>query len=364
MYDENAVGVFIGRFQPFHLGHLEVLIDAYKKGIKKFILVIGSADAMRSPRNPWTVDQVAKFARLTIASYADTWSIDADDDVIFLSADDNFASDAEWAASLAASVEAAAGPDAVLYLLGTAKDSETQSYLLAFPQWVSAVCLPKDFDNGLELCATKVRELLFEGGSEAPALRLLSSWVAAPVVKALSNFTRTPEFVRIRSEYQHWKKEKAKWAGSPYPPVFVTVDAVVVQSAHVLLVERLREPGKGMVALPGGFINQSEYLVDAMLRELKEETKINESLEYLRTRVRVSQVFDYPNRSQRGRTITHAFLIDLGLGRLPAVQGGDDAKSAFWVPLAALDKYRGRFFEDHKHIITAMTARLKNPKSY
>jgi bifunctional NMN adenylyltransferase/nudix hydrolase len=62
-------------------------------------------------------------------------------------------------------------------------------------------------------------------------------------------------------------------------------------------------------------------------------------------------VFDYPERSVRGRTVTHAFHFDLGLGHLPEVRGGDDAEAAHWMPLSdALGKPE-LFFEDHHAII-------------
>jgi bifunctional NMN adenylyltransferase/nudix hydrolase len=99
---------------------------------------------------------------------------------------------------------------------------------------------------------------------------------------------------------------------------FVTADAVVVQSGHILLVERGRAPGKGLLALPGGFVNPEERIRDAAIRELREETSISDGkgqippamlasfIEDARTRV-----FDAPNRSLRGRIITHAFLFRL-----------------------------------------------------
>jgi len=59
--------------------------------------------------------------------------------------------------------------------------------------------------------------------------------------------------------------------------------------------------------------------------------------------------FDHPDRSFRGRTITHAAFIDLGSGPLPRVKGADDAEKAFWVKLSELDGKE--MFEDHIDII-------------
>jgi bifunctional NMN adenylyltransferase/nudix hydrolase len=129
----------------------------------------------------------------------------------------------------------------------------------------------------------------------------------------------------------------------------MTVDAVVVQSGHILLVKRGDMPGKGLWALPGGFLNQDEKMLDGAIRELKEETKIKVPVPVLKGSIKESKTFDAPNRSSRGRTITQAFLIDLGVGELPKVKGSDDAEKAFWVPFNKVKQEK--MFEDHFHII-------------
>ena len=63
------------------------------------------------------------------------------------------------------------------------------------------------------------------------------------------------------------------------------------------------------------------------------------------------RVFDFPGRSLRGRTITHAFHIKLTHKELPEVRGGDDAQEAFWMPFAEVFQLENEFFEDHAHII-------------
>jgi bifunctional NMN adenylyltransferase/nudix hydrolase len=152
------------------------------------------------------------------------------------------------------------------------------------------------------------------------------------------------------------KKYKESWKAAPFPPTFMTVDAVVVQSGHVLLVQRGDMPGKGLWALPGGFLNQGETMLDGAIRELKEETKIKVPVPVLKGSNKGSKTFDAPNRSQRGRTITQAFYIDLGFAEeLPRVKGSDDAEKAFWVPLSEVVAKRDQFFEDHFHIISYFT---------
>jgi bifunctional NMN adenylyltransferase/nudix hydrolase len=62
-------------------------------------------------------------------------------------------------------------------------------------------------------------------------------------------------------------------------------------------------------------------------------------------------VFDHPDRSQRGRTITHAHYFDLQTRQLPAVTAADDAALAQWVPVTSLPDMEEQFFEDHFHIL-------------
>jgi bifunctional NMN adenylyltransferase/nudix hydrolase len=95
-------------------------------------------------------------------------------------------------------------------------------------------------------------------------------------------------------------------------------------------------------------------LKDNVIKELREETRIHVPVALLKGLIKDSEVFDYPQRSQRGRTITHAFhiVVDVKVEEgLPLVKGGDDADKAFWLPIADLGANEDRFFEDHIHII-------------
>ncbi len=52
----------------------------------------------------------------------------------------------------------------------------------------------------------------------------------------------------------------AAWASAPYPPVFVTVDGLLLCHGHVLLIQRGHAPGQGLWALPGGFVEPRDTL--------------------------------------------------------------------------------------------------------
>ena len=133
------------------------------------------------------------------------------------------------------------------------------------------------------------------------------------------------------------------------------VDAVVIQSGHILMIRRRAEPGRGLLALPGGFLdaNSDRTLEDAMIRELREETCLKVPGPVLRGNIHEVKVFDAIERSTRGRTITHAFCIKLPNGELPKVKSGTDAASAKWIPISKIDS--SQCFEDHYEIINYFT---------
>ena len=59
----------------------------------------------------------------------------------------------------------------------------------------------------------------------------------------------------------------------------------------------------------------------------------------------------HPDRSQRGRIITHTHWFDLPLKTLPAVAGADDAADARWFPIDGLARMEAKMFEDHFTIL-------------
>ena len=77
-------GVYIGRFQPFHIGHLDVCIQAFKK-VKHLIIVLGSSYAAPSIRNPFTCEQRKAFitAALNAAGFEGRFSIVAVPDFLY-----------------------------------------------------------------------------------------------------------------------------------------------------------------------------------------------------------------------------------------------------------------------------------------
>jgi bifunctional NMN adenylyltransferase/nudix hydrolase len=232
-------------------------------------------------------------------------------------------------------------------LVGHRKDP-TSEYLGDFPGWPL-----HDIGRMGEIHGKALRAALFSGDSLEASLAAIAGQVPASTVEFIRAWAQLPFLAKLRGEWAELAQEHDKWACAPYPPVFVTVDAVVRIADQVLLIRRGRAPGKGLLAMPGGFIDQRETAYQSALRELQEETGFALLPVDMEHALKSMRVFDHPDRSQRGRVITHAFYFDLGDRMLPEIAGGDDAAEANWVDIAQLPSLEDQFHDDHFHVLDA-----------
>jgi len=111
----------------------------------------------------------------------------------------------------------------------------------------------------------------------------------------------------------------------------LAVDAIVINADKILLIRRGKEPWKGMLAFPGGFVEQGEDPEVAVIRELKEECGLDGVVEKLVC------VKGDPNRDPRGHVVSIAYLV--------TAQGmplaGDDAADAAWYDLSEIKELAG-----------------------
>jgi bifunctional NMN adenylyltransferase/nudix hydrolase len=194
-------------------------------------------------------------------------------------------------------------------------------------------------------------EQLYATDDPARALAALHDNLPAGAAAFLRRWIASPTFATVRDDWRQIAHEKRQWSVAPYPVVLVTVDAVVHAGGHVLLIRRGRSPGRGLWALPGGFLEPREPVMLAALRELVEETGLPLSLRQMKQRLKGVRIFDHPERSQRGRIITHTYFFDLGDMPPPAVQGGDDAAAAQWVAVSDLPSLEAQLHDDHFHML-------------
>lgn len=350
--------VFIGRFQPIHNSHLDIIEHAYRLA-SDVVIIVGSANQPRTVKNPWTQDERATMIKGAL------WDrrIDQYDPHVHIEYnEDSPYNDEAWVTRVQNIVAkytnkyvgrwspgmGIAQKEARVGIIGHKKEGDLSTfYLDYFPQWDFVDFGEYSAINRVD--ATYIRDiylnptLIIDGIKEA---------VSKSVFHYLLNWRNTAEYKNLVAEKEFMDKYKAQYSSMPYPPTFVTADAVVIQSGHVLMVKRGAYPGKGTWALPGGFLDaeKDRSLKECMLRELREETKLKVPTKILEGNIQEEKVFDAVGRSSRGRTITQAFKIVLPAGPLPRVRGSDDAEKAKWIPLSELDPTR--CFEDHYTIIT------------
>jgi bifunctional NMN adenylyltransferase/nudix hydrolase len=280
---------------------------------------------------------------------------DVDNSLVILPLNDHTYNDNSWIEEVRELVDNETNENDKIGLIGCAKD-HTSYYLKLFPTWGNESVEFLDPIN-----ATDLRELYWSYGAINPswdpetgthtAQNALNNFLSNDSLEFLKKFQKTETYTKLKTEQEFI--EVYKKGVSKYPRIEHTVDAVVVQSGHILLVRRRSEPGKGIWALPGGFIHEYEKLEDAAIRELKEETKLKVPEAVLRGSIKESKTYDDPHRSARGRLITQAFLISLpAQTSLPKVRGSDDADKAKWVPLNELNPKK--MFEDHYFIVKDM----------
>ena len=329
--------VLIGRFQPVTVAHAEIIRRAMAQA-KQLVIIVGSANQPRTYKNPWTSKDREMMLHNVIEEMDDVQCMVRVEHNI-----DTIYNDQAWAVRVQAIVAKYTQPGDNIGLIGHKKDSSS-FYLGMFPQWTF-----EEVELIQPLNATNVRDLYFRKDAN---LNFIHGVLPPSVNRMLEGWKDTPEYLQIIRERDFVEMYKKQYASLPYAPVFVTTDAVVICSGHVLMIKRRSEPGKGLWAMPGGFLNAStdRSVQDAMIRELREETGIKVPAPVLIGSIVDNRVFDAVDRSPRGRIITHCFKIVLPDGELPKVKGSDDALRAKWMPIAEVRS--DECFEDHFDMIS------------
>jgi ADP-ribose pyrophosphatase YjhB (NUDIX family) len=147
------------------------------------------------------------------------------------------------------------------------------------------------------------------------------------------------------------------------PRVLLTVDLVILTlrgtSLHLLLVERGVEPYAGAMALPGGFLRDTEEpILAAARRELCEEAGLAAGMLHLEQ----FGVYGDPGRDPRGRVVSVAFLAIAP--RLPDPVAGTDAADARWIPADAVLSASLPLAFDHERIVADGVERARSKLEY
>ena len=107
-----------------------------------------------------------------------------------------------------------------------------------------------------------------------------------------------------------------------------TAAFILNSKRELLVVRRAKEPQKGTLDLPGGFVDNEETAEQGMIREIKEETGLTaNTVEYLFS---IPNIYRYSGMDIH--TLDLFFLCHVEDDALP--QAADDAAECFWIPVA------------------------------
>src|SRR5574338_1183107 len=196
--------VCIGRFQPFHNAHHELVKEALNHG-ETVLIIIGSAYKARNIQNPWTAEEREEMIRSALTDEEKAR-------VKFFYVRDYFYTNNRWLTEVQriVSEDTDGIDDDQIFDIGE------YSW---FPQW--KFIKMRNLDRMPH--ATTVRGLYFTHDNAYKAN------VSPAVATYLENFKTTPTFKSLKEEYEHIRNYRASWDGAPFPPTFVTVDCIVIR---------------------------------------------------------------------------------------------------------------------------------------
>lgn len=110
------------------------------------------------------------------------------------------------------------------------------------------------------------------------------------------------------------------------------VSAAIFREDKILLVKRRRPPAEGLWSLPGGHIETGEAALDAVRRELREETAIEARI------LGVAGIKDVVQQNDRGEVLFHRVIaVFYGIWEAGDIRAGSDARLAAWKDFDDLD---------------------------
>lgn len=309
------LGVVIGRFQPFHCSH-ENLIRYALNSHDKVLVIIGSSFRSRSFRNPFTYEE---RKRMIGAIFPNICTAPGK---VYIEPSEDCIDDIVWGKNIGRIINNYAIDDNVC-IYGAPKNLKFNKKFFKGRRYTYSEYVCNFGVNG-----TTVRDLLYKG-------RKVEGIVPGAVLFALNDFDenifKTLSEIPTKNNF--------------IQGIYVTVDNVVLWRNHIVLIKR---KDNGLYALPGGYLEKNERIIVGALRELEEETGLTKDI-LIPLR---DFVVDNINRSGFGRLISHVFKWRCDHQKdAPKIKGEDDAKEASWMDCDILHHLKNEFHDDHYQII-------------
>lgn len=326
MRNKKKLGIVIGRFQLFHNGH-KFLIDKALKDCDKVFIFIGSSYRSRNIQNPFSFEERREMIQ-SIYNKSNKIRIFPLRDYLY--------DDEVWKEQIFNIIYYNLGfgyEDYDITIYGHEKDFSSY-YLKIFPDFNF-----KEIGNYKCIHSKNLREFFYLQKEKE-----LKKYIPSKIFDFLD--INLYNFQDIRKEFEYIINYNKQYIDLIYPPIFQTVDNLVISGDKILLIERGGVLGRGNWALPGGFLEINETLIKSAKRELFEETGLEIDDNFLMFK----NTYDNPLRSCLGRMITTCFVWKLDDINTP-IKFGDDASKVFWVDKQDLAKNSDKFFDDHYSII-------------
>lgn len=292
--------VYIGRFQPFHNGHLDAIKQIYDDGVGSLIIGVGSMQEKGTEKNPFSFEERIEMIQAGVEKE------NFDDMSISYMPIPDFNQNESWFRYIQ---RLALHTFEVVY---TSNDWTAK----AFQDGSKNRIKTKTLDLNLDISATKVR---YEMSSQD------SSWKQKVPKGTLDYLIKIEGDKKVRDILSSNNKER------------LAADLIIEKNNKLVLIDRLYPPYG--LALPGGMKEINESIEETASREGNEEVGLEIK------DLKLFGVYSKPGRDPRG-PVTSVVFTAKGEGE---IRVGSDAKNYVEIPIGELLKREYAF--DHKQII-------------
>lgn len=113
-------------------------------------------------------------------------------------------------------------------------------------------------------------------------------------------------------------------------PSSATAAFIINDRKELLVVRRKKDPAKGTLDLPGGFVDMNESAEEGIKREVKEETNLD--IAHVQYLFSIPNIYNYSGMDIH--TLDMFYLTTVADAH--SLQAMDDAAEVMWIPLAAV----------------------------